>query len=205
MEIVGEPDDIDPTEPDILHKEGAWGSGEDFTGNNWAMYNEYEVERLSDNDCYNAEPIGDATGISFSTRDATFDSADHCMSSPNIWYCYTATCAGDVTVSLLGSSYDTMLAIYNECVCHPTSKALMACNDDFGGTGQSRVTFPAVAGNPYLIEIGGYSSETGEGVLSISCEEVGSCPLCEDVNGDGVINTQDLVDFTAAWLENCPE
>jgi hypothetical protein len=29
--------------------------------------------------------------------------------------------------------------------------------------------------------------------------------VCEDFNGDGVINTQDLVDFTAAWLESCPE
>ena len=38
VEIVGEPDNVDPAEPDILHKEGAWGSGEDFTGKTWAMY-----------------------------------------------------------------------------------------------------------------------------------------------------------------------
>ena len=32
-----------------------------------------------------------------------------------------------------------------------------------------------------------------------------SYTVCEDYNGDGVINTQDLVDLTAAWLETCPE
>jgi hypothetical protein len=32
-----------------------------------------------------------------------------------------------------------------------------------------------------------------------------SFDVCEDFNGDGVINTQDLVDFTAAWLASCPQ
>jgi hypothetical protein len=29
--------------------------------------------------------------------------------------------------------------------------------------------------------------------------------LCEDFNGDGVVNAQDLVDLTAAWLAACPQ
>ena len=32
-----------------------------------------------------------------------------------------------------------------------------------------------------------------------------SYTVCEDFNGDGVIDTDDLVTFTAEWLENCPE
>jgi hypothetical protein len=32
-----------------------------------------------------------------------------------------------------------------------------------------------------------------------------SFAICEDFNGDGVVNTDDLVAFTAEWLENCPE
>jgi hypothetical protein len=32
-----------------------------------------------------------------------------------------------------------------------------------------------------------------------------SFSVCEDFNGDGQINEQDLVDFTAAWLENCSQ
>jgi hypothetical protein len=28
--------------------------------------------------------------------------------------------------------------------------------------------------------------------------------ICEDFNGDGVIDLQDLAAFTSEWLENCP-
>jgi hypothetical protein len=31
-----------------------------------------------------------------------------------------------------------------------------------------------------------------------------SFSICEDYNGDGIINLQDLAAFTADWLENCP-
>jgi hypothetical protein len=124
----------------------------------------------SKDNCSNAPPIGDVTNLPFNTTDTTFDGPGLCMISPNIWYCYTASCTGDATVSLLGSGYDTMLAAYNGCGCDPTSGDLIACNDDFGGGFQSQITFPVTAGNQYLIEIGGYASETGSGVLSISCE-----------------------------------
>ena len=32
-----------------------------------------------------------------------------------------------------------------------------------------------------------------------------SYTICEDFNGDGVVDTDDLVTFTAEWLENCPD
>ncbi|TKJ36437.1 MAG: hypothetical protein CEE38_11510 [Planctomycetes bacterium B3_Pla] len=119
--------------------------------------------------CANALPVGDVMNLPFDTTNTTFDGPGVCMTSPNTWFCYTASCTGDVTISLLGSSYDTMLAAYNGCVCEPTSGDLIACNDDFSGSFQSQVTFPVIAGNQYLIEVGGYASETGQGVLSISC------------------------------------
>jgi len=124
----------------------------------------------SKDDCAGAEPIGDVTDLDFDTRDATFDGPGLCLTSPNIWYCYTSTCTGDVTVSLSGSSFDTMLAVYNGCECYPTSDKMIECNDDSGTGFQSEITFAAVAGNEYLIEIGGYGSETGQGKLSVSCE-----------------------------------
>jgi len=126
----------------------------------------------SKDDCQNAMPVGDVKNLAFSTANATFDGFGLCMTSPNIWYCYIATCTGDVTVSLAGSSYDTMLAAYDGCECYPASGDLIGCNDDVGNSYQSEVTFTATAGNQYLIEIGGYASETGEGLLSISCEGV---------------------------------
>lgn len=121
-------------------------------------------------DCASAQPVGDVTNLPFDTRNATFDGPGRCMRSPNTWFCYTASCTGDVTVSLLGSSFDTMLAVYNGCECPPTQSRMIACNDDFGSTFQSQITFAAIAGNRYLIEVGGYGAETGQGVLTIRCE-----------------------------------
>jgi len=127
----------------------------------------------SKDDCQNAKPVGDVKNQAFSTANATFDGQGLCMTSPNIWYCYTATCTGDVTVSLAGSSYDTMLAVYDGCGCYPTFAAnLIECNDDAGNSYQSAVTFAATAGNQYLIEIGGYANENGAGLLTISCQGV---------------------------------
>ena len=127
-------------------------------------------------DCASARPVGNVTNMPFDTRTATFDGPDLCMRSPNTWYCYTASCTGDVTVSLLGSSFDTMLAVYNGCACPATQGRMIGCNDDFASSYQSQITFAGVAGNRYLIEVGGYGSETGQGVLSIRCEGAVSQP-----------------------------
>jgi len=119
--------------------------------------------------CANAKPVGEVTNQAFNTTQATFDGPGLCMTSPNIWYCYTASCTGTATVSLCGSSYDTRLAVYNGCQCNPTAARMLGCNDDYCST-QSQLTFDVVAGNQYLIEIGGYQNATGQGVLSISCQ-----------------------------------
>lgn len=125
----------------------------------------------SDKDsCENATEIGDVTDLAFDTRDATFDGPGLCMTSPNIWYVYTASCTGEATVSLLGSSYDTMLAVYEGDNCNLTSSDLIECNDDAPGTYQSEITFDVTTGARYLVEIGGYGSSSGQGVLNISCE-----------------------------------
>ena len=134
----------------------------------------------SKDDCENAKEIGDVTDLPFDTTDATFDGSGLCMTSPNIWFCYTATCTGNVTVDLAGSSFDTMLAVYDGCECYPTSDDLIECNDDAGAGYQSAVTFAAIADNQYLIEVGGYSSESGEGLLAVSCEGVEPPPSSKD-------------------------
>ncbi|KPK37530.1 MAG: hypothetical protein AMJ65_14340 [Phycisphaerae bacterium SG8_4] len=145
-------------------------------------------------DCANAIPVGDVTSLAFDTTGARFDGPGLCMNSPNIWYCYTASCTGDVTVSLAGSSYDTMLAVYNGCECYPVSGDLIECNDDANMGYQSEITFAAVAGNQYLIEIGGYGSETGQGVLNISCEGAPPPPSSKDdcINARGVGDVTNL-------------
>lgn len=133
-----------------------------------------------DNDeCDGAEEIGNVVEQPFNTTDATLDGAGF-SGGPNVWYCYTATCDGQVTVSLCGSLYDTKLAAYEGCVCEPLGP-LMASNDDDCGL-QSEITFTGTTGQQYLIEVGSYGSSGGEGLLSISCEIVTIDPgdVCED-------------------------
>jgi hypothetical protein len=169
--------------------------------------------------CQNATAVGDVTDLAFSTTLASFDGDGTCMSSPNIWYCYTATCTGDATVSLCGSSYDTKLAVYEGCECDPLGTEI-DCNDDCCGV-QSQITFAAVSGNEYLIEVGGYSSNTGDGILTISCRTPGpppandecvdaiaisppDCPDVLNVSGtteDATVDCPEVLDWEAVWYE----
>ena len=128
-----------------------------------------KMSRPPNDNCGNATPIEEVVGLAFDTTNATFDGPAHCMTSPNIWYRYEATCTGNVTVSLCGSAYDTMLAVYDGGNCFPSSGKLIECNDDFCSW-QSQVSFVAVAGHQYLIEIGGFDAATGTGQLTISCD-----------------------------------
>jgi hypothetical protein len=137
--------------------------------------------RPPNDDCVVATPVGDVTGLSFNTRWATFDGPGHCMTSPNIWYSYTAPSADEVTISLCDSIYDTMLAVYDGNACYPAVEDLIDCNDDFCFQ-QSQIKFVATAGNKYLIEVGGYGSESGQGLMSISCGEGPHPPLNNDCN-----------------------
>ena len=144
---------------------------DDEAGPGWITISSGAPPVSSNDDCHNAWPIGEVEALPFDTSDATFDGHGRCMSSANIWYCYTAACTGQATISLCDSGFDTMLAVYDGCQCNPEQGDLIVCNDDACDR-QSEVTIDVVAGRRYLIEVGGYGSETGQGQLTIgtSCE-----------------------------------
>lgn len=127
-----------------------------------------EAAPVNDN-CSNAMLIEEVADLAFNTSTASFDGPGHCMTSANIWYVYTATVTGEVTISLCGSAYDTKLAVYSGSACNPTYSRLLNCNDDACGW-QSEVTINATAGSSYLIEVGGYGSNKGQGVLNFIYE-----------------------------------
>ena len=84
----------------------------------------------------------------------------------DLWYRWTATATGPVVVTNCGlitsTTTDTRIAVYDGAAC-PTAPAL-ACNDDAGAancptqTLASYLTFNAVCGNSYLIQVGNYSA-----------------------------------------------
>lgn len=66
----------------------------------------------------------------------------------SVWFTYTPQSNARVEVNTLGSNYDTALAVFTG-----TRGALtqIGCNEDAGGTVNSRVRFDAVAGTTYYV------------------------------------------------------
>ena len=166
------------------------------------IYSDLEPPVKTDNDdCQDAKLIGNVTGLAFDTSEATFDGPGRCLTSPNIWYIYTATCTGEATVSLCGSGYDTKMAVYNGGGCNPSQSRLIECNDDSCGW-QSEVTFDATAGQQYLIEVGGFGDNTGQGLISVSCE--GSAPTSQSDLGDAPDSTNNFGRNMTAYPKGGP-
>ncbi len=80
----------------------------------------------------------------------------------DVWHVFTPTQSGTVTFSLMRSSFDTTLAIYDTC-----GSTELVCNDDAMGTLQSEIQMSVDAGTPYLIRIAGYFFQTGDYALNI--------------------------------------
>jgi len=132
----------------------------------FVMCNFVVAQQPTNDRCQSAMHIGNVVDLPFNTSNATFDGPGNCMLSPNIWYRYIATSTSNLTVSLCGSNFDTVLAVYRGSECYPQQNNLIGCNDDSCGR-QSEITFPATAGQEYLIEVGGFGVNKGSGVISI--------------------------------------
>lgn len=135
------------------------------------------------NNCANAIAVGNGN-TSFSTVNATTDGPDepsmcdffaYTQVGNDIWYRYTATCTGQARVSMCDATYDSKVAIYGSSC--PAGASAIACNDDACGTNGTRsaVNFPTVAGNQYLIRIGGFQGQTGTGTMRITCPANDDC------------------------------
>lgn len=142
----------------------------------------------SNDECVNTVPVGDGETF-FDTTGATTDGPsepgictffNNSQVSQDVWYCYTASCTGLVTVDLCNALYDTKVAVYEGCGC-PAGASAIACNDDGCGL-QSVLAFPGVAGNSYLVRIGGFREEEGPGSVFIACtgSECDEASDCDD-------------------------
>jgi hypothetical protein len=93
----------------------------------------------------------------------------------DVWFRYTSTCSGTVTISLCESDFDTKLAVYPG-LCPSNPGQAIACNDDLCDL-QSQVSFQTPGSERYLIRIGGYGGATGRGRMQISCSPLNITPL----------------------------
>ncbi|WP_379014259.1 S8 family peptidase [Neoaquamicrobium sediminum] len=84
----------------------------------------------------------------------------------SVWWRYTPTASGPITIDTLGSNFDTVLAVYRGSSVG--SLAEVASNDDADYyTIQSQVRFNATAGVEYQIAVAGYMNEAGNIRLSV--------------------------------------
>ena len=100
----------------------------------------------------------------------------------DVWFVWTASTSGPVTVANCGqftsTATDTKIAVYDGAGC--PAAAAIACNDDAGATLcatqnlSSNVTFNAVCGQSYTIQVGCYGAAGANIVGTFSVTESGS-------------------------------
>jgi hypothetical protein len=77
----------------------------------------------------------------------------------SVWYRWTATADGTVSVDSIGSNFDTLLGVFTGNSVDGLTK--VAEDDDGGGKQTSKLTFNAQAGITYNIQLDGYHGATG--------------------------------------------
>lgn len=83
----------------------------------------------------------------------------------SVWWTWIAPVTGSFRVSTVGSSIDTLLAIYFGSDL--SSLVYVASDDDSGGDGTSLVSFRAIAGEAYQIVVDGFVGVTGDITLQL--------------------------------------
>jgi hypothetical protein len=126
------------------------------------------------------------TGIRYfgSTVGATSDGSSSCdglAGSPDVWYRYQPYGSGQLTISLCGSTFDTVLSLHT--ACPGTIENQVVCNDNYCGEA-SQLTRFVTHGTNYWIRIAGKDGATGDFQLTLSGP---SCTYSAgDVDGDGI-------------------
>ena len=101
------------------------------------------------------------------------------LNNNDVWFKYTATQNGDVTVSACGlTTLDTKMAVFANC----GDFEAIACNDDFCGL-QSQLVFTGTTGTTYYISIGAFGATAfGSGQISVAVGGGGG-PTNDDCSG----------------------
>jgi len=92
----------------------------------------------------------------------------------SMWFAWTASTSGTCEITTAGSSFNTLLAVYQGAAINALT-SLASNNGGAGGT--STVTFNCTAGQAYLIAVDGYSAATVTIVLTWSYVDPGSTDI----------------------------
>ena len=131
--------------------------------------------RPGNDTCQDAEEISDGV-FSGTTYGATAGGDANCARSsnaPDVWYRYTATCDGALSVSACGSRFDTVISLLDP-TCPSSPSHELACSDDCGGDPcggwDACISHPVQAGQTFLIRVAGFEDASGSFTLRVACE-----------------------------------
>ncbi len=183
--------------PDECDLAGGWGTDcqPDGTPDECQLGCPWGSVPAQDN-CADAEAICSYVQYTGTTSGATSDGLSCWQGCPDVWYTFTPATDGMLVVSLCGSTYDTVLAVYGGCPGDGSNE--LGCNDDWCDL-QSMVQVDVTAGNPYWIKITGHGCDFGNFVLQLFGPDCvgGKC----DCNGNGTPDDCD-VGYTSADCDN---
>ena len=169
------------------------------------------------NDCANAAVIDLVEGFEFDNFDATTDGPEHpgnpCFGfgdntvQADIWYSFTPEFSGTVLwTTCATASFDTRLAVYGpDASCPVTDADLYECNDDGPGCPgfTSSLFFDVEAGKTYLLRLGGFGGEQGQGTFDLvefTPPEPPANDLCENADTAWIITAQQADDFEVTHM-----
>lgn len=100
----------------------------------------------------------------------------------SLWWTWTAPSSGLVQIDTVGSSVDTLLAVYTGTMLDALT--VKAFNDDVEpGLRQSQVSFEAVAGASYVIAVDSYEGSHGQVTLNLNLGAAPDRPANDDFAG----------------------
>ena len=156
-------------------------------------------------ECSGASAVG-VGAISFNTASASnspvtmpaaCDEGAGTAMNKDLWYRFTAPCAGAATATTCGTAaLDTRLAVYPGAACPASGAAVTQCDDDTVGCGNgtSTVTWPVTAGSTWYVRLASAGTAGGSGTLNITCN------VCQaDFTGNGVVDGGDLGVLLGGW------
>jgi alpha-tubulin suppressor-like RCC1 family protein len=100
----------------------------------------------------------------------------------SVWFTWNAPTDCSVTLDTIGSSFDTLLAVYTGNVVSNLS-LVMADDDGAGYQLNSKLSFSALAGTTYHIAVDGYGGSSGAFILNLATVEPLVCAPNMGPNG----------------------
>ena len=136
------------------------------TGTTWGLvFGMTSKFRPGNDECSTPVCLGDGDTFIGSNAFATGSNITSCEVNDtlDVWFTYTPTSSGFVTIDTNGSTVDTTLALFDSC-----GGSELAC-DDNGGTGlNSLISQSLVQNQTYYIRVAGYNGSSGDFVLNIT-------------------------------------